>query len=108
MIYYGTINKKEWRDFYVRKELLKSEKLRIKNDKLRAKGKDPLKGSNPMVNTGMVGINKANIGITDKIQFIWRIPILKKRLVINTLVNIITILRSCRGTNGFNSQDCES
>ncbi|HCM88916.1 MULTISPECIES: hypothetical protein [Vagococcus] len=47
------------------KKLLKSEKIRIKNDKLRAKGKDPLKGSNSIVNTGMVGINKANIGIKD-------------------------------------------
>lgn len=48
------------------KKLLKSEKIRLKNDKLRAKGKDPLKGSNPMVNTGLVGINKANIGIKDQ------------------------------------------
>lgn len=48
------------------KRLLKSEKIRIKNDKLRAQGKDPLKGSNPISNTGMVGINKANIGIKDK------------------------------------------
>jgi len=48
------------------KKLLKLEKIRIKNDKLRAKGKDPLKWSNPIVNTGMVGINKANIGIKDK------------------------------------------
>ncbi|MGY3765434.1 hypothetical protein ACWOAH_02620 [Vagococcus vulneris] len=48
------------------RKLLKSEKIRIKNDELRAKGKDPLKGSNPMINTGMVGINKANIGIKDE------------------------------------------
>ncbi len=48
------------------KELLRSEKIRIKNDKLRAKGRDPLKGSNPMVNTGLAGINKANLGIKDK------------------------------------------
>ena len=50
------------------KKLLKSEKLRIKNDKLRAQGKDPLRGSNPMVNTGLGGINKANIGIKDEEQ----------------------------------------
>ena len=47
------------------KKMLKSEKLRLKNDRLRAQGKDPLKGSNPMVNTGVAGINKANIGIRD-------------------------------------------
>ncbi|MGX7024980.1 hypothetical protein [Vagococcus hydrophili] len=47
------------------KKMLKSEKLRLKNDRLRAQGKDPLKGSNPMVNTGVAGINKVNIGIRD-------------------------------------------
>lgn len=47
----------------VEKKLLKSEKIRIKNDRLRKKGKDPLKGSREMVNTGAGGINKANIGI---------------------------------------------
>lgn len=40
------------------KKLLKAEKLRLKNDKLRAKGKDPLKGWGKMVNTGLGGINK--------------------------------------------------
>ncbi|MGY3703480.1 hypothetical protein BW731_11670 [Vagococcus martis] len=40
------------------KKLLKSEKIRLKNDKLRAKGKDPLKGWGRMVNTGLGGINK--------------------------------------------------
>lgn len=40
------------------KKLLKSEKIRLKNDKLRAKGKDPLKGWGKMVNTGLGGINK--------------------------------------------------
>ncbi|MDW5525541.1 hypothetical protein R6Z02_17540 [Carnobacterium maltaromaticum] len=42
------------------KKLLKSEKIRIKNDKLRAKGKDPLKGWGKMVNTGFGGINNSN------------------------------------------------
>ncbi|WP_270279956.1 hypothetical protein [Vagococcus bubulae] len=37
------------------KELLKSEKIRIKNDKLRAEGKDPLKGWGKMVDTGFSG-----------------------------------------------------
>jgi len=45
---------------------LRSEKIKIKNDRLRKNGKNPLKGSNQMVNTGLVGINKANIGIKDK------------------------------------------
>lgn len=49
-----------------KEKILKSERIRIKNDKMRAQGKDPLKGSNQIVNTGMVGINKANIGIKDK------------------------------------------
>ncbi|APB31253.1 hypothetical protein ACWN6Y_06890 [Vagococcus teuberi] len=40
------------------KKLLKSEKIRLKNDKLRAKGKDPLKGWGKMVDTGLGGINK--------------------------------------------------
>lgn len=40
------------------KKLLKSEKIRLKNVKLRAKGKDPLKGWGKMVNTGLGGINK--------------------------------------------------
>ena len=45
------------------KELLKSEKIRIKNDKLRSQGKDPLKGWGKMVNTGFGGLNKANVQI---------------------------------------------
>jgi len=45
------------------KKLLKSEKIRIKNDKLRAQGKDPLKGWGKMVDTGLGGINKASIPI---------------------------------------------
>ncbi|RHH66300.1 MULTISPECIES: hypothetical protein [Vagococcus] len=45
------------------KKLLKSEKIRIKNDKLREQGKSPLKGWGKMVDTGLGGINKANIPI---------------------------------------------
>jgi len=45
------------------KKLIKSERIRIKNDKLRASGKDPLKGCGKMVNTGLGGINKSNIPI---------------------------------------------
>lgn len=44
-------------------KLLKSEKVRIKNDKLRAKGKDPIKGWGKMVHTGLGGINKSSIPI---------------------------------------------
>ncbi len=44
----------------IEKKLLKSEKIRLKNDKLRAKGKDPTKGWGQMINTGLGGINKAN------------------------------------------------
>lgn len=51
------------------KKLLKSEKIRIKNDKLRAKGKDPLKGSKAIINNGISssamagssGVNPANL-----------------------------------------------
>jgi len=63
---YGAINKKQWRNFYVRKKLLKSEKIRIKNDKFASKRERSFKRVFPFVNTGMVGINKANIGIKDK------------------------------------------
>ncbi|MEG0255729.1 MAG: hypothetical protein RR554_07925 [Vagococcus sp.] len=48
------------------KKLLKSEKIRLKNDKLRAKGKDPLKGWGKMVDTGLGGINKSNIDVINK------------------------------------------
>lgn len=44
-------------------KLLKSEKIRLKNDKLRAQGKDPLKGWGRMVDTGLGGINKGQGGI---------------------------------------------
>ena len=48
-----------------KKELLKSEKIRQKNDELRAKGKDPLKGWGKMVNTGLGGINKGQAGLVN-------------------------------------------
>lgn len=53
------------------KELLKSEKIRIKNDKLRAEGKDPLKGWGKMVDTkfgggGATGGSKGNSMAFDK------------------------------------------
>lgn len=40
------------------RKLQKSEKLRIKNDRLRSQGKEPLKGWNTVVNTGMGGLNR--------------------------------------------------
>ncbi|MGX7132095.1 hypothetical protein [Enterococcus songbeiensis] len=39
----------------------KAEELRIKNAKLRAEGKDPLKGWNRMVDTGLGGLNKGGM-----------------------------------------------
>lgn len=47
----------------VEEKLLRSEKIRLKNDKLRAQGKDPLKGWGKMVNTGLGGINKGQAGL---------------------------------------------
>lgn len=40
------------------RKVKKSEELRRKNAKLRAEGKDPLKGWNKMVDTGLGGLNK--------------------------------------------------
>lgn len=48
-------------------KLLKSEKIRLKNDKLRAKGKDPLKGWGRMVDTGFGGINKSSGAVDTKV-----------------------------------------
>ncbi len=42
------------------KKLLKSEKIRLKNDQLRKKGKNPTKGWGQMINTGLGGINQAS------------------------------------------------
>lgn len=55
----------------VGKKLLKSEEIRIKNDQLRANGKDPLKGWGKMVDTkfgggGSVGISEGNSLAFDK------------------------------------------
>lgn len=47
------------------KKLLKSERIRLKNDELRAKGKDPLKGWSRMIDTGLGGINKAQAGVVN-------------------------------------------
>ncbi|MFW3578488.1 hypothetical protein ACN9KL_08600 [Vagococcus fluvialis] len=47
------------------KKLLKSERIRLKNDELRAKGKDPLKGWGRMIDTGLGGINKAQAGVVN-------------------------------------------
>ncbi len=53
------------------KEMLKSEKLRIKNDKLRARGKDPIKGWRKMVDikfggSGVTGGANGNAMAFDK------------------------------------------
>ncbi|MBO0442476.1 hypothetical protein [Vagococcus fluvialis] len=47
------------------KKLLKSERIRLKNDELRAKGKDPLKGWGRIIDTGLGGINKAQAGVVN-------------------------------------------
>ncbi|MFW7364084.1 hypothetical protein [Vagococcus fluvialis] len=47
------------------KKLLKSERIRLKNDELCAKGKDPLKGWGKMIDTGLGGINKAQAGVVN-------------------------------------------
>ncbi|MBO0479289.1 hypothetical protein JZO72_06575 [Vagococcus fluvialis] len=47
------------------KKLLKSERIRLKNDELRAKGKDPLKGWGRMIDTGLGDINKAQAGVVN-------------------------------------------
>jgi hypothetical protein len=47
------------------KKLLKSERIRLKNDELRAKGKNPLKGWGRMIDTGLGGINKAQAGVVN-------------------------------------------
>ena len=51
----------------VKEKLLHSERIRKKNDKLRAKGKDPLKGWGKMMDTGFGGINKAAPGVDTKV-----------------------------------------
>lgn len=43
-----------------KRRLNKAERLREKNNLLRKKGKDPLKGWGKMINTGYGGINSMN------------------------------------------------
>lgn len=51
-----------------KERLLKSEKIRLKNDKLREQGKDPLRGWGKMVDTGLGGINKSSGSISGDID----------------------------------------
>ncbi|WP_314208387.1 hypothetical protein [Vagococcus salmoninarum] len=47
----------EFKHFRQRKLTMRTEKLRRKNNQLRQKGKDPLKGWSTMVNTVLGGLN---------------------------------------------------
>lgn len=59
---------KLFKDLMRQKELSKEKRkqeLRLKNAELRRSGKEPLKGWNQMVNTGMGGLNKSGPGSID-------------------------------------------
>ena len=51
----------EFKAYRQRKKMEKIERLRKRNDALRKKGKDPLAGWNPVVNTGSGGLNKITV-----------------------------------------------
>ncbi|MGM0096263.1 hypothetical protein IGI69_001451 [Enterococcus sp. DIV1083b] len=51
---------KQWQEKHQAKKEAKKQALRLKNAKLRAAGKEPLKGWGKMVDTGIGGANKAN------------------------------------------------
>ena len=56
----------DWKEEKRRKRALaKSESLRDKNLKLRQQGKEPTKGWNKMVNTGLGGMNNMDRGQVD-------------------------------------------
>ena len=48
----------KFRKFWQGRALRRSDRLRLKNDRLRAQGKEPLKGWQQMVDTGLGGLNK--------------------------------------------------
>ena len=50
------------------RRLEKRKQLREKNVRLRAKGKDPLKGWNTMVDTGLGGLNKGGASLNGVID----------------------------------------
>ncbi|MFB8635525.1 hypothetical protein [Enterococcus casseliflavus] len=51
---------RDWQAKHQAKKEEKKQALRLKNAKLRAAGKEPLKGWGKMVDTGIGGANKAN------------------------------------------------
>lgn len=51
---------KQWQAKHQAKKEAKKQALQLKNAKLRAAGKEPLKGWGKMVDTGIGGANKAN------------------------------------------------
>ncbi|EOH83492.1 MULTISPECIES: hypothetical protein [Enterococcus] len=51
---------KQWQAKQQTRKEAKKQALRLKNAKLRAAGKEPLKGWGKMVDTGIGGANKAN------------------------------------------------
>ncbi|MGF1929364.1 hypothetical protein [Enterococcus casseliflavus] len=51
---------RDWQAKHQAKKEAKKQALRLKNAKLRAAGKEPLKGWGKMVDTGIGGANKAN------------------------------------------------
>ena len=51
---------RDWQAKHQAKKETKKQALRLKNAKLRAAGKEPLKGWGKMVDTGIGGANKAN------------------------------------------------
>ena len=51
---------RDWQAKHQAKKETKKQALRLKNAKLRAAGKEPLKGWGKMVDTGIGGTNKAN------------------------------------------------
>ena len=51
---------RDWQAKHQAKKEVKKQALRLKNAKLRAAGKEPLKGWGKMVDTGIGGANKAN------------------------------------------------
>lgn len=51
---------KQWQAKHQAKKEAKKQALRLKNARLRAQGKEPLKGWEKMVDTGIGGVNKAN------------------------------------------------
>ena len=51
---------RDWQAKHQAKKETKKQALRLKTAKLRAAGKEPLKGWGKMVDTGIGGANKAN------------------------------------------------